>query len=99
MSQRLIPNGDIQFSMKAKLFAQSIEKDPARYSLAEKDALAMSEAATRFAAALLEASTARSRDATRAKDEARAVAAKIYKRCVDVIRVSEEVDSATLISL
>ncbi len=101
MSQRLIPNSDSEFSDRAMRLAQQIGKEPERFAVTAKDAAAMLDAAQRFVAAFREARSGGGRSvvATRAKDDARAEAARVYKRCVDLIRVGEHVDGPILLSL
>ena len=97
MSKRLIPNGDSDFDAKLDVFARKISADWAEFGVSEVDALEMVEAARRFREKFRKAEAARSQAATREKDEARAAAAKIYKRCVDLVHLCKEIDDAKLI--
>src|SRR5688500_16208655 len=99
MNERLIPNGDSEFATKASAFGRSIVKDPDRFGLTTELAQAMLDAAIRFEKlASRQRFGGRSEVATREKDNARKEAAKLYKRCVNLIRVSEKVDDVTLIA-
>ena len=55
-----------------------------------------SDSGTRFSK--VRYGSGRSPVSTREKDEARAAAVKIYKRCVDLVRLKKDIDGATLIA-
>jgi hypothetical protein len=101
MGERLIPNGDAEFAQKARLFANRVSRDPQRYGISTQDAETMKIAATRFDAAFQKARYGErgSRTASKEKNLARAEAARIYKRCVKIIRLNEDLDNAALIDL
>ncbi len=100
MSEKFIPNGDIDFVMMAEHFARTISADPARFAVAALEADALSVAVVNFRAALNVARGGnRSAAATRAKDDARAVAKKIVRKMAAVIRVNEGINAATKVEL
>jgi hypothetical protein len=94
MSERLIPNGDPEFLTKLRAFAHTIAKDPPRFSLSGDDAAAMMNAFQRFEQASDQSrfGGGRSDGGSRVKKEARADAARLYKRLVNIIKISETVD-------
>jgi hypothetical protein len=96
MSEKFIPNGDLDFAAMAENFARHIAADPARYSVAQIEAEAVSVAVANFRAALNAARGAsRSAAATRAKDEARDGAERIVRRLAQVIRANDRIDAAS----
>jgi hypothetical protein len=100
MSEKFIPNGDFDFVMMAEHFARTISADPGRFAVAALDAEALSVAVVNFRAALNAARGGnRSAAATRAKEEARAVAEKIVRKMAAVIRVNEGIDAASKVEL
>jgi hypothetical protein len=92
MGRRLIPRSDRAFLTKLECFAGNVGKDPARFALSRDDAGALSASAVRFRAAFLRARNGGTRGAaaTREKDEARAEAERLYKRCHERVRVNGE---------
>jgi hypothetical protein len=101
MSEKFIPNGDFDFVTMAENFARTIAADPARFAVSQLDAEALSVAVVNFRAALNAArgNSSRSAVATRAKEEARAVAEKIVRRLASVIRVNDGISAASKMSL
>jgi hypothetical protein len=100
MSDKFIPNGDVDFVTKAECFARTIAKDPARFEIEQEDSDALSEAVRKFRAALGTCrSGSRSEPATRAKDDAREVAVEIMRRLGHLARSNPRLDAATKISL
>jgi hypothetical protein len=94
MSQRLIPRSDEAFCRKVGAFARTVSKDPERYALSANDAETMLTAATRFETAWrASAGSMRSSVLTREKTEARGEAERLYKRFIELIRVSDRVDT------
>ncbi len=92
--QRLIPRKDQAFASKAGAFARLVGEEPERYGLSREDAEAMRAAAEGFAAALRRSQAPKTRTpiATREKDNARAEAERLFKRCVERIRAGDRLD-------
>lgn len=94
MADKFIPNGDMNFKVMADAFARCIARDPARFAVTQADAEALSQAVEKYRAAFQAAGGgSRSRQTTRAKDEAREQAERIIRRLANLIRASESVDA------
>lgn len=101
MSKKFIPNGDLDFVMKAESFARTLLKDVDRYEIPRGDAEELDVAVKAYRAALNVARSGggRSAAATRAKEDARAQAEQIMRRLGHLVRLNKKLDGASKIAL
>src|SRR5438477_12098858 len=100
MSDKWLPNGDMDFKTKAQSIARNIAEDPARFEVSDDESTELSALVARFGAALQECRWgSRSRAATLIKEEARADAEKLLRRLGNMIRMNPRIAAATKVLL
>src|SRR4051812_6067506 len=101
MSQKFIPNGDLDFETKAQAFARTLVKEPERFDVPRAEAEQLDAAVKKYSAALKVARFrgGKSQVATRAKEDARAEAERIMRRLGHLLRINKRLDGASKVSL
>jgi hypothetical protein len=94
-SSKFIPDGDSDFACMARVFADHIARDPARYQLSASNAEQISSAVAKFREALTAAIQVGTRNkiTIMKKDEARAKAERIVRKFGNIIRASSEISA------
>ncbi len=93
MAGKFIPDADSGFARMARVFADNIANDPARYLLSASDAAIITQAVNAFRDALAASLWVNTRTTITImeKDEARAKAEQVVRKYANLIRVSEEI--------
>lgn len=100
MSNRFIPDSDVELASRAEAFATTIAKEPQKYLVSERDAEMMTRAAKAFRAALTTSSGAsRSQTTTRGKQEARVKCVQIMRRLGRIIRASDQISDGDKVAV
>ena len=101
MSQKFIPNGDLDFATKAECFARKLLESPERFDVPRSEAEELDAAVKRYRAALQVARTGgvRSQVATQAKEDSRAVAEQLMRRLGHLVRLNKRIDAASKMAL
>jgi hypothetical protein len=97
---KFIPNGHLDFVIKAENMARQIAADPAKFEIGPDDAAELSAAVAKYRAAIqAECGGGRSAAALQAKKDARRAAKEIVQRVGNLIRSNPRIDAATKVSI
>ena len=100
MSNKFIPNGDLDFATKAESFARTLMAEPERFDVPRGEAEELDAAVKKYRAALQACRFGgRSEAATRAKEDARGEAEQIMRRLGHLVRINKRLDGASKVLL
>jgi hypothetical protein len=100
VSRKFIPNGDVDFAVKAEAFARTLLEEPGRFDVPLAEAEELDAAVKAYRAALQACRFGqRSQATTRAKEDARGAAERIMRRLGHLVRLNKRLDGAAKVML